>query len=375
MTSLLAQLQQENDHLRSQLNTCQKSHQALQEQVAELEEYKHILEARDSPKETLRERILEATAAAANALLTLENFDEAVNTALQIIGESLDTDRVAVLENFDNLSEQAYGYWQVVYEWDSAYAVSQFAHSEVSRISYEGLKDLYQLFSQGYVNGGLIDDDEIFESLRVALKEVGAKSTYSVPIFVDGRFWGLVGFDDCREAKRRSPSELVVLKIAADCIGSAIHRDRNHRAREEAAFQRARELEEYNRVLEGRDCILEATASATNALLTIENYDSAVNTALQIIGESLDTDRVVVLEHFDDLSGQSLGYLQALYEWVSPYAVSQISHSELTQVSYEGIEEWYHLHLEGQWTGGVIDETPEPFRTEQKKTRVAKLAR
>jgi len=61
---------------------------------------------------------------------------------------------------------------------------------------------------------------------------------------------GVIGFDDCREAKRRSPSELAVLKIAADCVGSAIQRD--HCAREEAALQRARELEEHNRVLGAR---------------------------------------------------------------------------------------------------------------------------
>jgi len=42
------------------------------------------------------------------------------------------------------------------------------------------------------------------------------KATHIVPIFAEGKFWGVIGFDDCREAKRRSPSELAVLK---NCCG------------------------------------------------------------------------------------------------------------------------------------------------------------
>jgi len=54
-----------------------------------------------------------------------------------------------------------------------------------------------------------------------------------VPIVVDGKCWGVVVLDDCREAKRRSAAD-AVLKTAAASIGSAIKRDRIRRAREEA---------------------------------------------------------------------------------------------------------------------------------------------
>ena len=42
----------------------------------------------------------EATAKAVNASLTLENFDEAVNTTLQILGEGAGCDLINILENF-----------------------------------------------------------------------------------------------------------------------------------------------------------------------------------------------------------------------------------------------------------------------------------
>jgi len=50
----------------------------------------------------------------------------------------------------------------------------------------------------------------------------GVKALHVVPIFVESQFWGIVGFDDCREAKHRSSSELAILKTAAACIGSEI---------------------------------------------------------------------------------------------------------------------------------------------------------
>ncbi len=339
----------------------------VQARTVQLAEQNHLLLGRD--------RILEATASAANALLTIENFDSAVNTALQIIGDSLDTDRVAVLENFDNLSEQAYGYSQVVYEWNSPYAVSQFAHSEVSRISYEGLEDLYQLFSQGYVNGGLIDD-EILEPLRVALRKVDVKSTYSVPIFVDGKFWGLVGFDDCREAKRRNPAELAVLKIAADCIGSAIQRDRDRRDREEAelmvllerekaATERAAELAKANEALRQRDRLLSTVAAVSKDLLESAEVDSAITQALKQIGEAAGISRVELMQQELEAATARLHH-RVLVEWTA-LGVPRQSDDPATKVVYNDeygvlVDE---LHA-GRSIWHTIDEFPEPARTQQK---------
>ena len=48
----------------------------------------------------------EATAKAVNASLILENFDEAVNTTLQILGEGSGCDLINILENFFELTQQ-----------------------------------------------------------------------------------------------------------------------------------------------------------------------------------------------------------------------------------------------------------------------------
>jgi hypothetical protein len=48
----------------------------------------------------------EATAKAVNASLTLENFDEAVNSTLQILGEGAGCDLINILENFFDIIQQ-----------------------------------------------------------------------------------------------------------------------------------------------------------------------------------------------------------------------------------------------------------------------------
>lgn len=57
------------------------------------------------------------------------------------------------------------------------------------------------------------------------------------------------------------------MRIAANCIGSAIQRDRIRREREEAILQRARELAAYTQMLESRDRLLNASAECATVIL------------------------------------------------------------------------------------------------------------
>ncbi len=221
----LAALKQENLDLRSRLQSCQQS------QANFSQEY----------------RLLEATAIAANALLTVPNFDKAVSTALQIIGEALDTDRVNVIENFAHPTDASL-WWRVLYEWNSPGTMSQFADHQAAQGSYADIPEIYEPLHQSQPLSYLIEETpEPFRSAQVAIR---VKSTHLVPIFLEGQWWGVLGIDDCREAKRRSASGLAMSKVAADCIGSAIRRERNQQALLQAEQKRSQELERINTELQ-----------------------------------------------------------------------------------------------------------------------------
>jgi signal transduction histidine kinase len=63
---------------------------------------------------------------------------------------------------------------------------------------------------------------------------------------VKGQWWGVLCLDYCREAIRVSPAEIAVLRAIADCIGSAIQRDRTQQALLEAEQNRSAELAKVN---------------------------------------------------------------------------------------------------------------------------------
>ena len=111
--------------------------------------------------------------------------------------------------------------------------------------------------------------------------------------------------------------------------------------------------------------ILKAIASLSSILLAEENLNYGVNRSLEILGKSIKADRLNLHKHYEDPTGKTLGYVAAQYEWISEGTESQIDHPHLNSISYHGIEEYYHLMLEGKPSGGSIDALPEPFRSGQ----------
>ena len=63
---------------------------------------------------------------------------------------------------------------------------------------------------------------------REVFLEHGTLSFASVPIMVGGRFWGFLGFDDCKTERIWNPLEIEVLKTAATLLAGAISRAQAH---------------------------------------------------------------------------------------------------------------------------------------------------
>lgn len=59
------------------------------------------------------------------------------------------------------------------------------------------------------------------------LERAQIKTLLDVPIFVDGEWWGVIGFDDFERIKPWSQAEVDALQIAAGLLGSAIKRQKS----------------------------------------------------------------------------------------------------------------------------------------------------
>ncbi len=324
---------------------------AAQARASELEAHNSVLEGRD--------RILQVTAAASTLLLNGEDFDTSVGTALQILGERVGFDRIAVGQQFDDPTGATSGYIKFLYEWYGPGISSQLNdHEDMAEFHWDdiGISSWYEANLKGEAFGQIID--ELPEPFRTLMQSVDVESTHNVPIFVEGQFWGVFGIDHCRARRLLTEAELIALKTTANCVGSAIARDRSRKETEAAAQARAAELAE-------RDRILEATAAAANVMLTDEDFEDAIQKALQIIGEAVGTDRVGIAQHLADLTETDLGHWRVAYEWFSPemLPVAQLFDPEPMQGTYAGAEQLYEIHQQGKGFSITTAQMIEPFRS------------
>jgi signal transduction histidine kinase len=318
-----------------------------------------MLISTSQPKDTTQQTLLlEATASVANVLLTIGNFDQAVNMALQIIGMSLDTDRVCVIEHFEQPSE-LFPRWQILYEWHSPYTVPQISHPQLAQGTYKGITNWYDRITQGKVLSYLLE--EMPEPFRSGQAAIGVKALHIVPILIEGKCWGCVGFDDCREAKHLNADELALLKTAAACIGSAIQRQRIQETLLEAEKERAAELARTNKALQQRDRLLSVVAQVTKNLLETEDIDVAIPTALQAIGEVANMSRVQLILESQKQTTKKL-YHYIAYEWVAPGITPQISNPTMAVIDNAHVDVMLQELRAGRSIWRIVDDLPNPIR-------------
>ncbi|BDQ03315.1 MAG: hypothetical protein KatS3mg037_1890 [Ignavibacterium sp.] len=175
----------------------------------------------ESEKNRLNE-LLSAVSRAQSHLLTKKDLYFSVQLALTEIGKAVEVDRVYIFENhYDAENEKVL--MSQRYEWCSEKAIPQIDNTELINLPYEPLfKRWYDELSHGGNIFGLIKDFP--EEEKPILESQGIKSILIVPIFVSGRFWGFIGFDDCHSERIWTESEMSVLNAIASSIGGVFQR-------------------------------------------------------------------------------------------------------------------------------------------------------
>jgi PAS domain S-box-containing protein len=170
-----------------------------------------------------RDAVLAAVASCANRLLHAPDWSDVIRDVLGTLVEAADVSRAYVFRRHggDN------GELRVtrLHEW-AAPGVSPEAENPqlVGRrpvgIEKEWMTDLEQ---NRIVQGHAGDADPVFRAL---LEEQQIESLILVPIFVQGEWWGYLGFDDCVRGREWQAVEMEALRAAADMLGAAIERRR-----------------------------------------------------------------------------------------------------------------------------------------------------
>ena len=172
-----------------------------------------------------REGLLQAVNQSASEIVTAKDLHDAVANSLRIVASAMGVDRVLVLEVVQTISgaEQHLmrNFWHAR---DVPLMLQQIVQNTVMQPDPDVVAWLAPLRAgvavkaqRATAQGGVLQLFKLF----------GAYSALVVPIMVDGRYWGHITIDVCRQERDWNSAEVDALRTLADLIGTAITRERH----------------------------------------------------------------------------------------------------------------------------------------------------
>ncbi len=206
------------------------------------------------------DRLLLGIAQASQALITRPDLDEAIQTALALLGQAIGVDRVYIFENHPHFETQAPAISRR-WKWAAPGIPSLTDQSRCHNQLYTDLSpDWYSQLSQRQPIVNCVKD--LPACAQAILVPQGIQSILLVPIWERDYFWGFIGFDDCHQERQWSELEIAVLQSVAVSIGSTI-----------AQHQLDAKLEQ---IIADRTAALQASESKYRSL--VENSGDVVTT-------------------------------------------------------------------------------------------------
>ncbi len=191
-----------------------------------------------------RDAILEAIAISARELLRSSDLSVSLPKVIERVGPAAGADRLHILLQSDNPRSDRRGLVGEHYVWSAPGISSPPEFLAIGKSMAEvGLGSWLPRLARGEAITGHTRD---FDSAARRFLEAGAvKSVLGMPIFAEGEWRGIIGFDDCRSERDWSPAEIDIIKILAELVGAAI-----------ALLRRLQILTDANRIVENSPTVV-----------------------------------------------------------------------------------------------------------------------
>jgi PAS domain S-box-containing protein len=170
----------------------------------------------------LKEDALMASAIANEALLKDRNIVHAAGIGLRELGRAMNVDRCYLFRNAwneqlgENVSNQ-------LLEWTKEFVEPQLNNPELQDVPFSLVHPFMEALLENRPFICLVS--RLPDSgLRKILEMQEIQSLIALPIWLDERLWGFVGFDDCENERVWSNSEVSILSSFATSIVNAIKR-------------------------------------------------------------------------------------------------------------------------------------------------------
>ncbi len=216
-----------------------------------------------------RDAIMDAVRFAAHRFLEshTSSWRDHLDEVMARLGRAAVASRVYIFENFEGPEGQLWS--RQSHEWVAEGIDSELDNPDLVAMSYHDLEldAVVAAMSAGEVVVGDVADRSPGE--RAVLLPQGIRAIAQVPIFVDGRWWRFVGFDECVPDRHWSGAEVDALRAAASTLSAAIHRQH--------AEDRLREQQE----------LLEKRVAALSDIAAGLGVNQPLGDTLRVIAESV----------------------------------------------------------------------------------------
>ena len=189
-----------------------------------------------------RDAILKAVAASADELLRSPDLRRSLPKVIEWIGQATGVDRAHIFE-IETSNPACCVLQHCMWSAPGTPSSPILAAVKGAAMAKFGFAPWLPKLARGETIVGHVRDFE--EPVRDLFTRLGTQSVLSVPVCIDGRWWGHLGFDDCRTDREWSPTEIDTLKTLAELVGAAVVR---------AAH--LRKLADANRIVENSPTIL-----------------------------------------------------------------------------------------------------------------------
>ncbi|MCL2008640.1 MAG: response regulator [Treponema sp.] len=212
-----------------------------------------------------------------------------LHRAMVCIGRCVDVDRMYIWKN--DYIDGRRQYVQL-FEWLGDEGKENTLAFKTGKAFMDVIPQWDRSFSIGkHINGPLTS---LTETEQKVLSPLGISSVLIIPVFLHGKLYGFISFDDCRNNRYFLDDEISILRSCCLLLADTIVRDENIK------------------MIESRLRQQQLMAAISKSFISRDSPDTLIVKALQDMGEFMEATRIVIAEMDKDSDGSRLAYT-----WVS----------------------------------------------------------